>query len=542
MKKRIFRFMSLIILLSVSLLIVFWGVGLHNQFREQIRHGLENLRITLIDENGEVSFDSAANRHVLENHGNRPEVVEARQKGHGESERYSETLTEKTYYHAVKIPGGKILRLALTTQTLSALLARLAPMILLCIALVLLIAFVSARWLTEKIVAPIGALDVDCTDRSSYKNAYDEILPFVKKIQRQKKEISEQRADREDQANMTRAITESMKEGLILVDNKGRVSSLNRSAASIFGVSDVENKDVSYLYRNREFLCAVRACLAGGGGAELDLEKDGRVYAVHMHPVHGCGAVSGALVLLLDRTEKRKSEEQRRQFSANVSHELKTPLTAISALAEMLANDLVRQEDVRDFSLKISGQVRRLIGIIDDIIRISAFDENRVDRSFAFFDARELARSVLAGLREKAGERRITLELQGGRTGMLANERMIGELLYNLVDNAIKYNVDGGSVLVRLETREDGIAVSVEDTGIGIAAEHQERVFERFYRVDQARSPRTGGTGLGLAIVKGIVEHHSGAISLESGENGTTVTCRFKKREERPGTSGLYDA
>ena len=521
--------MSLIILLSVSLLILFWGVGLHTQFRTQIRHGLENLRITLIEDNGEVSFDNVADKRTLDNHGNRPEVIEARRAGYGESERYSGTLTEKTYYYAVKIDGGKILRLALTTQSLSALLTRLVPMILLCVAVVLLIAFISAKWLTEKIVAPIGALNVDGPDQGVYKDAYDELLPFVRKIERQKEEISEHCADREDQASMTRAITESMKEGLVLVDKNSRVRSLNRSAANIFGARDVENKDVLYLHRNRDFLGAVRACLAGGN-AEMDLEKDGRIYAVYMHPVYSCGVVNGALILLLDRTEKRKAEEQRREFSANVSHELKTPLTAISALSEMMTNDLIQPEDVKGFAGKISGQVRRLIGIIDDIIRLSAFDEGKVDRAFASFDVRELAQSVLVSLKEKADARRITLELEGERLSMIGNERMIDELLYNLVDNAIKYNVDGGRVTVSLAVRDGGPVISVKDTGVGIAREHQDRVFERFYRVDQARS-RTGGggAGLGLAIVKHAVEHHGGTIALESDEKGTVITCYFKK-------------
>lgn len=528
MRKRIFRFMSLIILLSVFLLILFWGVGLHNEFRTQIRHGLENLRITLIEENGEVSFDNVAGQRPLDNHGNRPEVIEARQKGHGESERYSDTLSETTYYYAVKIPGDKILRLALTTRSLSALLGELVPMILLCVAIVLLIAFVSAKWLTEKIMAPIGSLNVDGANRDAYKDAYDELLPFVRKIERQKEEISGHCADREDQANMTRAITESMKEGLVLVDAKGRVRSLNKSASGIFGVREVENKDVHYLHRNRDFLGAVRGCLAGGN-AEMDLEKDGRIYAVYMHPVYSCGAVNGALILLLDRTEKRKAEEQRREFSANVSHELKTPLTAISALSEMMANDLLQPEDIKGFGQKIFGQVRRLIGIIDDIIRLSAFDEGKVDRTFASFDVRELARSVLVSLKEKADARRVTLELEGESLNMTGNERMIDELLYNLVDNAIKYNVDGGRVTVFLAERDGGPVISVKDTGIGIAGEHQSRIFERFYRVDQARS-RAGGAGLGLAIVKHAVEHHGGRIALESDEKGTTITCCFKEK------------
>ena len=528
MRKRIFRFMSLVILLSVSLLILFWGVGLYNQFGTQIRHGLETLRITLIEKNGEVSFDNFAGQRVLDNHKNRPEVIDAIEKGYGESERYSDTLAEKTYYYAVKLPGEQILRLALTTRSLSALLYELVPMILLCIAIVLIVSFVSARWLTDKIMAPIGALDVDAAGGGNYVDAYDELLPFVKKIERQKEEIVSRCADRDDLVGMTKVITESMKEGLVLVDENGRIRSANTSALAIFGVSDVEGKEFLYLSRNRGLINSIRDTLAGGN-AEMDFEKDGKIYAVYMHPVYGCGRVNGAVILLLDRTEKRKAEEQRREFSANVSHELKTPLTAISALSEMIGSELVKPEDIKDFALKISGQVRRLIHIIDDIIRLSEFDEGRTDRAFTSFDLRELAQSVLVSLKERADARRIVLELRGERVNMTGNERMIDELLSNLVDNAVKYNVEAGRVTVSLADEADSVVLSVSDTGIGIAREHQDRVFERFYRVDQGRSQRTGGTGLGLSIVKHIVEHHGGAISLESSEKGTTVTCRFRK-------------
>jgi two-component system phosphate regulon sensor histidine kinase PhoR len=306
---------------------------------------------------------------------------------------------------------------------------------------------------------------------------------------------------------------------------------LNAGAAAIFGIHEVENKDIVYLCRHTDFHDALRSCLHGDS-AEMTLEQNGRVYAAYMHPVlhpeRADGEVTGAVILLLDRTEKRRAEEQRRRFSADVSHELKTPLTTISALSEMLAADLVKQEDIRDFARKISGQSRRLINIINDIIRLSEFDEGKIDRSFRLFDLWELAHSVLVSLREKAERRKIRLELRGERLEMLASERMIDELLYNLVDNAIQYNVSGGEVVVFLALQHEHISISVADTGIGIAAEHQDRVFERFYRVDHARSQGKGGTGLGLAIAKHIVEHHGGTISLDSGETGTTIRCCFR--------------
>ena len=526
MRKRIFRFMSLVILLCVSLLLLLWGVGLRNEFDTQIRQGLETIRVSLITETGEVIYDSAEGK-TLDNHKERPEVLEAMQKGYGESQRHSETFGGEAYYYAVKIADGDILRLALSGRSVSELLRQFVPTILLCIGIVLVIALLSARWFTDKIISPITELHDDGKDKRGFHDAYDELVPFVKTIEKQQEAIIGHCADLEDQAAMTRAITESMKEGLILVDGNGRIRSLNRSALEIFQVENVNNTDLRYLCRNRDFLDAARKCLAGVN-TEIRFDRHNTTYTVYMHPVYGCDQIKGAVILLLDTTEKRKAEEQRREFSANVSHELKTPLTAISALAEMIATDLADKEDIKDFALRISGQVRRLINIIDDVIRLSEFDECKVDSASSSFDVRELAQAVLTSLKEKADERRITLELHGERMFLTANERMIDELLYNLVDNAIKYNTDNGSVTVTLAERDGGHVISVSDTGMGIPEEQQSRVFERFYRADQARSQRISGTGLGLSIVKHIIEHHAGRLTLESSQQGTTITCWFK--------------
>lgn len=522
--------MSFIILLSVSLLILLWGLGLYNRFGSEFRLALANLRITLIAADGEALFDSAVRMQSLDNHSRRPEMLEALREGYGQSARRSDTLEEKTWYCAVKTDDGKILRLALSERIASEIVSRLMPVILLCLLLALLVALISARWLTARLVAPISALNADGVNAAAYDGAYDELMPFVRKIAGLRKEIHGRRAEMRNQILMTRAITESMKEGLVLVDRRGRVRSLNASASAIFGAHAVKNKDILYLCRDIDFLGAVRACLSHGREeTQVAIERGDRIYAVYVHPVHAGGRLGGAVILLLDTTEKQQAEKQRRQFSANVSHELKTPLTTIAALSEMIGADLARPEDIRDFSQKISGQVRRLISIIDDIIRLSEFDEGTADKRFTAFDLKELAQSVLDGLREKARPRGISLELRGERETMTANARLIEDLLYNLVDNAIKYNVDAGRVVVSLEGRDDCLIIRVSDTGIGIAREHQNRVFERFYRVDRSRSQRTGGTGLGLSIVRHIVAHHGGSVALDSGGQGTTVTCTFRR-------------
>ncbi|MDR2489746.1 MAG: PAS domain-containing protein [Desulfovibrio sp.] len=526
MKKRFFYFA---VVWSIFLAGLLWKFDIRARLSAEARYGLEHVRVTVIEEGGGIAFDSFTDARRLDNHGNRPEVIDARQKGYGESLRYSDTQEEALRYYAVTTAGGNILRLAIASWVFSGILSRLAPVLLFCV-LASLAAVVCAGRLADRLAAAFGRPRPDDAGVEGYSDADDERVFFVRKIETQREEIVRRHADMEEQTRMTMAITERMREGLVLLDKDGRVRLLNAGASAIFGARGVANKDVLYLCRHMEFLGAVRACLSGGREEALvELERGGRIYAAHIHPTHAGGMVNGAVILLRDTTEGRKAEEQRRQFSANVSHELKTPLTTISALSEMIGNDLARQEDVKGFALKISGQARRLINIIDDIIRLSEFDEGKTDRSFSSFDLGALARSVLDGLREKAQARGISLELRGDGVTMTANARMIDELLYNLVDNAIKYNADGGKVEVSFGVREDTLAVAVSDTGIGIAAEHQDRVFERFYRVDHARSQRTGGTGLGLSIVKHIVEHHKGAIALDSTERGTTVTCRFRR-------------
>jgi len=392
-------------------------------------------------------------------------------------------------------------------------------------AFFLLPAWFAVRRLAEKIAGMVEKIDY----AGSGAPVCDELLPYARKLERQKREIARNIAALEARTETIETVTGNMKEGLIVIDNGGTVLSANRSVLKIFHESGMAGKNILHICRETEFRQEIKRCLAGEN-LEMPFKRGGRSYNVFFSPVYSGGEINGAVILFLDATEKHQAEKQRREFSANVSHELKTPLTTISALSEMMENGMVRQEDVKDFAVRISGQARRLINIIDDIIRLSEFDEGRINSDHAFFDLGELAASVIAGLQEQARERNVLVQLIGGKHEISANRRMIDELLYNLVDNGIKYNKNGGQVTVTLSEENGFCKISVADAGIGIPKEHQTRVFERFYRVDKSRSKKTGGTGLGLSIVKHIVELHGGRIELESGENtGTTITCWLPK-------------
>jgi len=356
------------------------------------------------------------------------------------------------------------------------------------------------------------------------------LLPYVAKIDRQRQEIREKLSELSQRADTIEAITGNMKEGLILIDSDASTLSANNSAREIFG-GRMEQKNIMHIYRDVDFQNAVRQCLAGDN-VEMRLERGDRIYSVFLSPVNTAGGVArGAVILFHDATERHRAEKQRREFSANVSHELKTPLTTISALSEMIERGMAKDDDITSFAARISEQAGRLLALIDDIIRLSEFDEGGVKKEDTVFDLWELTETMITELRENAAD--VKIKLTGERFSISANHRLVDELLYNLIDNAVKYNRENGTVTVELR-RESAkqYKVSVSDTGIGIPAQHCDRVFERFYRVDQSRSKKTGGTGLGLSIVKHITEYYGGRIELQSKEGaGTTVTCYLQHND-----------
>ena len=512
MKKRVYRGMGILIALVMLLMAVLWGAAFAGQFSSQLTAGMRTLRVTIIDEAGTVTFDNMADPDDMDNHLGRPEVAEALQKGFGESKRYSETLGETTRYYATRLSNGSVLRLALTTRSAAHFLTRFIPVFLLCLALAACLAFFAARRLTRGITKPINDMDLDAPELTEY----EELLPLMKKIAEQKREIAAQMTVLESRADTIQAIIGNMKEGLILIDSTGMVLTANKSALDIFGESDMARRNILHICRDLDFQQGVKACLSGAN-TELAFAREGRIYSAFFSP---------GVILFFDVTEKHEAEQQRRTFSANVSHELKTPLTTISALSEMIENGMAKEEDVQAFAAKISGQAKRLLAIIEDIIRLSEFDEGKGNREYASFDLYCLAAAAVEALQPKADEKHVAVSITGKHVQIKANRQMIDELLYNLIDNAIKYNKENGAVAVELGKENGFCKIAVRDTGIGIAKEHQGRVFERFYRVDKSRSKATGGTGLGLSIVKHIAEHHGGRVELESAPGeGTTVVC-----------------
>ena len=498
------------------------GVTGDFRFSDYSGAGPDSIRLTVVAPDGTVLTDSKAAAQTMENHSGRPEVAQALQTGAGESLRYSETLWNDMYYYAVRLGDGSVLRVSRAVGGIAGVFAVTLPVAAAVTVLILVIANLAAHRLTEHVIKPLESIDY------SGENAapYDELLPYVESIERQKREINEKMAELAQRADTIEAITGNMKEGLILIDSKASTITANKSARDIFG-GNMEQRNIMHLYRDADFQDAVRRCL-DGQNVEMQLERGGRTYSVFLSPVSSGEASHGAIILFHDATERHRAEKQRREFTANVSHELKTPLTTITALSEMIESGMAKDGDVKYFAARISEQAGRFLVLIDDIIRLSEFDEGGVSEEATVFDLWELAEAVIGMLRDNAANVRI--RLAGERFDISANRRMIDELLYNLIDNGVKYNKDGGIVTVELKREEGGqCRISVADTGIGIPPQHLDRVFERFYRVDKSRSKKTGGTGLGLSIVKHITEYYNGRIELQSEEGaGTTVTCHIR--------------
>ena len=403
----------------------------------------------------------------------------------------------------------------------------LAIIISVAIAVAVAALFV-ANYVAQKLTNSIvGSLENIGTKFDSI-TMYEELMQFAVGIKDQKQTLRARIEELSNRTDTMVAITESMQEGLILIDNEGLILSANKSAEQVFGTS-IERRSLMHICRDDEFQKAVKHCIAGEY-VEIQMERDIRIFTLFFSPVFSGKKARGAVILMHDATEKQRAENQRREFTANVSHELKTPLTTISALSEMISQGMAMESDIKTFAGRITEQSGRLLLLIDDIIRLSEFDEGRANREATIFDLWELAATVISTLRDNSGG--IEIVLTGERFDISANSRMIDELLYNLIDNGVKYNNENGKVTVELARTEDGLCkISVSDTGIGIHEEHHPHVFERFYRAEKSRSKKTGGTGLGLSIVKHITEYYDGHLELKSTEGiGTTVTCYLRDK------------
>jgi len=556
LQKRIFLNFAGLILICVVLLAVSFGLlffraaqshemdgvrdkaylvaGLINQGNFEYIQSLDSggTRITIISPDGWVLSDSHAGVDLTVSRNNRTEFIQAIAYGSGEAIRSSDTLGTETFYYAIRLHDESVLRLSRTLYSLGEVVISSLPGLVAVTIIILVLAYLIAHRLTRKIVKPLAQVDFDnigtFADSALSEPLYEELWPYIKKIDYQKHEIANQLMILESRAETIEAIVGNMREGLVMLDEKGLVMTANKGALDIFEISckdDIVHKNTRHFYRDPEFIKAVKKCL-GGAHLEMNFTRNDKVYNVFLNPVIYDEKSRGAIIFFLDTTEQSKAETQRREFTANVSHELKTPLTTILALSEMMANGMAKADDVSDFSSKISNHAKRLMNIIGDIIRLSEFDENKAQKDFSTFDIYELAKLVIANLQEKAAEKSITIKLIGQPLKIRANSRLLDELMVNLIDNGIKYNKEGGNIVLSISKESGWCKISVTDTGIGISKEHKHRIFERFYRVDSSRSKKTGGTGLGLSIVKHIAEHHNGKVVLDSTEGmGTTIVC-----------------
>jgi two-component system phosphate regulon sensor histidine kinase PhoR len=497
-------------------------------YLESLRHGASDPRVSLIAADGSVLYDSTGKVAEMENHADRPEIKAALVEGSGASTRFSETLRKQTYYQAVRMDDGSVLRIACTTDSVF---GSLGWMILITLAIVAAV-FCAAAWMSaraaQRIVAPLGRLNLDLPEDDA---AYAELSPLLAGIKRQNDRIAEQLAEMRKKQLEFSAVSESMREGLIVLDGEARVISCNRSALSLlhahFTGAETSDESVLKLRRDEPFRRAVEDAL-GGAPSETMLLSEGRHLQLIANPIADGGAVQGAVLMLLDVTEREDREKLRREFSANVSHELKTPLTAISGYAEILSNGLAGGEDAPRFARIIYAEAQRMIELIDDILMLSNLDEGGRELPKERIDLRDPAEEAARRAGEAAARRGISVVFDGESAEIAGIRRVLDEMLSNLLDNAIKYNLDGGRVDVSVKKTPEGVALTVADTGIGIPREEQERVFERFYRTEKSRGRAAGGTGLGLSIVKHGALLHEAKIRVHSdGKQGTRIVLLF---------------
>lgn len=563
MTKKIFKSIlsvALVILLSSLVMIIgvlydyFRGVQ-KNQLRTELAFAAEGVevsgvayleglnddscRITLVGEDGTVLYDSVESAEKMGNHADREEIKEAREYGTGEASRYSSTLTEQTIYISKLLSDGSVLRVSVSHATVPALVFGMLQPLIVVLLLAFILSSVLAHRLSEKIVEPLSAIDLD---KPLENNTYDELAPVLSHIEKQHRQIARQMYDLDRSRSEFEAVTHNMKEGLVLTSEKGEIISINPSAASFFlGVKPDSaefyehekgciGKDFLTLDRSRETHELIERAQANGE-AESRVSRWGREYQLNASRVLSDGKFTGIVLLIFDVTDKVFAERNRREFTANVSHELKTPLQSIMGSAELIENGLVKPEDMKDFSDRIYKEAARLLTLIEDIIRLSQLDEN-VELAWENLDIAKMASDTAALLRDTAEKKNVIINLDCEPTEIYGVRQLYSEIIYNLCENAIKYNKDGGSVTVSTHPKNGGIELTVSDTGIGIPPEHRSRVFERFYRVDKSHSKATGGTGLGLSIVKHAVQYLGGQIDLTSrvGE-GTKITVFFPNKE-----------
>ena len=480
-------------------------------------------RFTWIAADGSVIYDTNADTDSLENHSDREEFKAALETGAGESVRYSNTLMQKTMYAARRLDDGTVLRVSVSTATVGALLLGVTQPMLAVLAAALILSAILAKHISRRVVAPLNELDLEHPLDDS-NAAYEELAPVLGRINRQRSQINSQLRELRRRTDEFAQVTGSMREGLVLLNEQGYILSMNPAARNIFAVEgDCAGKDFLTVDRSCDMSAAVRSAMESGHG-RLHERHGGRIYQVDVSRIDSDGAAIGTVILVFDVTEQESAEQMRREFTANVSHELKTPLQGIIGSAELIENGMVQPEDMPRFVGHIRAEAQRLVTLIGDIIRLSQLDEGEVLPKERL-DLLEVAQGAADDLQAEAEKKNVHLSVSGEPAELEGVRQLIYEVAYNLGDNAIKYNVDGGSVSINVSSDGKNAKLTVSDTGIGIAAEDQSRIFERFYRVDKSHSKESGGTGLGLSIVKHAIQYHGGRISMDSAPGkGTSIS------------------
>ena len=560
MRKRIFKTMSILTVISIFIVAIVSTIMDYQNFEHRLRKDVENItgllrksvesggvsflkemdnktdyRITYISPDGSVLYDSEVPTDEIDgmsNHMDRPEVIQAVNERSGRSSRHSNTLSVKTYYYAERLDDGSILRIAMEENSEFSQMLELLPELIVIILLVLIFSFLISRQQTKKIVEPINRINFDDSSLNADDSIYEELYPFIRKINKQKNVIEEQIRNIESSKSEIEAITQNMSEGLIIIDAGENVLSYNRSAKELLDINETTGRIHNFIAfnRNESIIRQIELALKGER-SESTIHLHQRVYQVIASPVIIGTDITGAVIVIIDETEKELRDELRREFSANVSHELKTPLTSISGYAEIMESGIVKEEDMLNFAGIIHTEALRLIHLVEDIIKISRLDDNQVELEKEEVCLLDIVSENIRYLQELAQKRKICVTSSGCNAVVYGVRQILNEMVHNLIENAIKYNKESGTVSVSVEEgRKSGqrVILTVSDTGIGIPQNDIERVFERFYRVDKSHSKAIGGTGLGLSIVKHGAIYHNAKIEIESEVNkGTCIRIIF---------------
>ena len=486
-----------------------------------------NCRITWIGADGTVLYDNRSDSGTMENHLAREEVRSALAQGYGQAARYSDTLLERSIYAAQRLPDGTVLRLSMSQSSVLSLTLAMSGRILLVVLILIIWSFLLARRLSRSVVQPLNALNLDAPLSN---REYEEITPLLRRLDSQQKQLRDQSGELKQKQKEFNTVTRSLSEGLVLLNSSGTILSINPAAARLLDVTqNCLGADFSVANQNETITALTEQALRGKKGEQTVSLSAGKFLAA-ASPVRSEGAVFGVVLLLFDVTQKHQAEQLRREFTANVSHELKTPLHAISGYAELMKSGLVPPQDTVSFSEKIYSEAQRLIRLVEDTLRLSRLDEGTFDMQWTNLDLMDSAQAAVQELSAPAELAGVTLHLEGSRAAIRGIPQLVSAILFNLTDNAVKYNRPGGSVTLRIEDRENQVLLTVSDTGIGIPMDQQERVFERFYRVDKSHSKEVGGTGLGLSLVKHAALILGAEITLSSTPGtGTTVSVIFPK-------------